>query len=194
LGVWDFTIGRMGSADKNLRRIRDLINDSSQLKKINTHPKKDIKFAPIYNQTRGTEDFLEVYAQKMMERGHSLKDAWILAGKIRYGGVFGIKTSSMQDELQNNRLFLNNMDYLELVYNNLVAEQADVDKVYNILKSDLLAGSKVILVSHSQGGLFATRVNSILSNDQDLSDKPSAFENFKAPMVICRLQLLLEVQ
>lgn len=176
-----------GGFAESISRMEQLYTRLSDEQKygIDTHPKNDLVVSGVNNSSNGKLDFVETFAQKLMEQGYSSDEAWKIIADLRSGSsstytgkIYGI----------NPKVFLKRIleDYNASMIGDLQkVEEADVNKIYNAVKTKLKEGVKVFLVSHSQGGLFSTRVHSKLLNDSEMvNDQPSHLPlNHKAELL-----------
>jgi hypothetical protein len=150
----------MGSAAASRDKMVSIYDDIGfdMQKKIDSKPNNPVEFDYIHNHSSFVLDFFETFAQKFMEQGYTSKEAWRIVGDLRSKGI-GFSNSNLTNPFVITGLLVQastDENLLNLMKSGEVIEQEDVDKIYTKVRGDLLDGHRVILVSHSQGGLFSS--------------------------------------
>ena len=137
----------LNGINKNFKNIDD--DDTNEVKKILNFMSYNIKLKDtltreidiIENQSKNIiQDLLESYRQKLNEND---RNNWLTQYSLQYA-------------IRN--IFFN------VIGNN------NFPKIYDKIKNEVLSGNKIVILSHSQGNLYANEVCNQLKNDESLPE------------------------
>ena len=155
-------------AQKSLSAIDDLV-DLEESKNVNKKGIDNICYKTLYNQTDGLNDFIEVFAQKTRELFPEKTEDEVYQNISKYlftrSAFLNAFNSYNNDQLLVD--YLNQINDLE-VQRIKNTEFTTLRTISNEVYLNLLERS-VLLVSHSQGNLFANRIVDEL-DDKNLSE------------------------
>lgn len=141
--------------------------------------KKNVCYKLLYNQDDGYVDFVEVIAQKVREKFPDLQedDLWSAIGNFLF---LGNLVGKNLDESYLTQKEIQEIYELSLIENNRI-QNAELKTLNEITRKtkDVLADLPVVVVSHSQGNLFANRLYEEIELDTFFSDRLDSYANLQ---------------